>query len=114
MIKFKNGITFKILTEHFLELFRLETVNLLEDTEMKITKDKTGENVQRIEINKQVLVHCNIVNNQYRRDSRVLYSFVSHRSFGQLLTISPKKSIYKETFHFEFSYMKIKFSDKYR
>ena len=82
MIKFKNGITFKILTEHFLELFRLETVNLLEDTEMKITKDKTGENVQRIEINKQVLVHCNIVNNQYRRDSRVIYSFVSHRSFG--------------------------------
>ena len=52
----------------------------------KITKSKNGEN----EIIEVVLVHCNIVNN-YQHDSRVLYTLVLNKSFGQLLNISPKK-----------------------
>ena len=35
-------------------------MKLLGSTESKITKDKNGENVSRLEITKVVLVHCNI------------------------------------------------------
>ena len=44
-----------------------------------------------LEISKVVLVHCNIVSNDYQQDSRVLHAFVSDKSFAQLLDISPKK-----------------------
>ena len=43
-----------------------------------------------LEITKVVLVHCNIVNNDYQQYSRVLYTFVPNKSFGQILHISPK------------------------
>ena len=46
-----------------------------------------------------VLVHCNIVNNEYQRDSRFLYTFVPNKSFGSLLEISPKNHIFLETFN---------------
>ena len=68
-----------------------ETIKLLESTKSKTTKDKNGENVPHLEITEVVLVHCNIVNNDYQQDSRVLYTFVPNKSFGQLLDISPKK-----------------------
>ena len=67
-------------------------MKLLGSTKSKITKDKNGENVTRLEV---VLVHCNIVNNDYQQDSRALYTFISNKSFGQLLDISPKKFIIK-------------------
>ena len=51
-------------------------MKLLGSTKNKITKDKNGENVPHLEITEVVLVHCNIVNNDYQQDSRVLYTFV--------------------------------------
>ena len=51
-----------------------------------------------LEISEVVLVHCNIVNNSYQKDSRVLYTFVPNKSFGQLLDISPKNFIFVKTF----------------
>ena len=69
-------------------------MKLLESTKSKITKNENGENVPHLEITKIVLVNCNIVNNDYQLDSRVLYTFVSNKSFGQLLDISPKKFIF--------------------
>ena len=51
-------------------------MKLLWSTENKITKDKNGENVPHLEITEVVLVHCNIVNNDYEQDSRVLYMFL--------------------------------------
>ena len=51
-------------------------MELLGSTENKITKDKNGENVPHLDITEVVLVHCNIVNNYYQQDSRVLYTFV--------------------------------------
>ena len=56
---------------------------------LKITKDKNGENVPHFEITEVVLVHCDIVNNDYQQDSRVLYTFVPNKPFGSLLEISP-------------------------
>ena len=56
-----------------------------------INKDKNVENVSHLEITEVVLVYCNIVSNIYLQDLRVLYIFVSNKSFGKLLDISPKK-----------------------
>ena len=44
-------------------------MNLLRSTKNKITKDKIGENVSPLEITEVVLVHCDIVNNDYQQDS---------------------------------------------
>ena len=55
---------------------------------------------------------CNIVNNLYQRNSRVLYTFVSHRLFGQLLDISPKNFIFLKKFNSEFSYIEIWFANQ--
>ena len=49
-------------------------MKLLGSTANKITKDKYGENLPHLEITEQILVHCNIVNNYYQQDSRVLYN----------------------------------------
>ena len=57
------------------------TRKLLGSTKSKITKD--GKNVSHLEITEAILVHCNIVNNDYQEDSRVLYTFVPNKLFGQ-------------------------------
>ena len=85
--KIENRITFKIKTGYYLELLVSEIMKLLESTKTKITKDKNGENVSHLELTEVVLIHCNIVNNDYQQDSRVLYTFVPNKSFGQLLDI---------------------------
>ena len=89
--KVENRITFKIKTGYYLALLTPETRKLLGSTKSKITKDKNGENVPHLEIIEVVLIHCNIANNSYQQDSRVLYTFVTNNSFGQLLDISPKQ-----------------------
>ena len=73
--KIENRITFKIKNGYSLELLTKETMKLLGSTENKITTDKIGENVSHLEITEVVLVHCNIVNNDYQQDLRVLYTF---------------------------------------
>ena len=67
--KIENRITFKIKNGYTLELLTKETMKLLGSTENKITKDKNGKNVPHLEITKVVLVHCNMVNNDYQQDS---------------------------------------------
>ena len=62
-----------------------------------------------LEIAEVVLVHCNIVNNDYQQDSRVFYTFIPNKSFGQLLDISPKNLIFFKTFNSEFSYIEVWF-----
>ena len=64
-------------------------MKLLGSSKNKIIKDKNGENVLHLEIIEKVLIHCNIVNNDYQQDSRVLYTFVPKKPFGSLLEISP-------------------------
>ena len=73
-------------------------MKLLGSTTNKITKDKNGENVSHLEITEVVLVHCNIVNNDYQQDSRVSYTFVPNKPFGSLLEISPTNHIFKNLF----------------
>ena len=77
-------------------------MKLIGSTKNKITKDKNGENVPRPEITELVLAHCNIVNNVYQQDSRVLYTFVPNKPFGSLLKISPTNHIFLKTFNSEY------------
>ena len=78
----------------------------------KVTKDKNGENVPHLEIVELVLVHCNLVNNDYQQDWRILYTFESNKRFGSLLKISPRNSIFLKTFNSEFHEIKIWFTDQ--
>ena len=70
--KIENRITFKIKASYYLELLTPETMKLLEITKSKINKDKNGRNVPHLEINEVALIHCNVANNDYQLDSRVL------------------------------------------
>ena len=65
-----------------------------------------------LEIIEVILIHCNVVNNSYQQNSRVLYTFVPNKSFGQLLDISPENFIYLKTFDSEFSYIEVWFTDQ--
>ena len=87
-------------------------MNLLGSTESKITKDKNGENVPHLEILELVLIHCNIVNNNYWQNSRILYTFVPNKPFGSLLDISPPNHIFLKTFNSEFQEIKVWFTDQ--
>ena len=87
-------------------------MKLLGSTKSKINKDKNSENIPHLEITEVILVHCNIVNNDYQQDSRVLYTFVPNKSFGQLLDISSKKFIFLKSFNLEFSYIEVWFTDQ--
>ena len=95
--KIENRFTFKIKDGYSLELLILETIKLLESTENKITKDKTGVNVSHLEIAEVVLVHRDIVNNHYQQESKVLYTSVPNKPFGSLLEISPTNHIFLKT-----------------
>ena len=100
----KNGYSLELLTK--------ETMKLLGGTKNKITKDKNGENVPHLEITEVVLVHCNMVNNDYQQDSRVLYTFVPNKSFGSLLDISPSNNISLKIFNSEYDEIVIWFPDQ--
>ena len=85
-------------------------MKLLGSTESKITKDKNGENVPHLEITE--VVHCNVVNNDYQQDSRVLYTFVPNKSFGRLIDISPSNHIFLKTFNSEYDEIVVWFTDQ--
>ena len=92
--RIENAKTFNIKTGYYLELLTPETMKLLGRTENKVTKDKNGENVPHLEITELVLVHFNIVNNDYQHDLKAFYKFVPNRPFGSLLEISPRNHIH--------------------
>ena len=98
MNKIENRMTFKLITGYYLKLLTPEMMKLLGSTKNKITKDENGQNVPHLEITKVVLVHCDIIKNDYQQDSRVVYTLVPNRSFVQLLDISTKDSIYFKDF----------------
>ena len=63
-------------------------MKLLGSTKSKISENKNGENIPHLEITEVILVHCNIANNDYQHDFRVLYTFIPIKLFDQLLDIS--------------------------
>ena len=69
-------------------------MKLLGRTVGKTNKDKNGENAPHLELVELVLVQCNLVNNGYQQDSRILHTFVTNKTFGSLLEISPKNHVF--------------------
>ena len=108
----ENRVTFKIKNGHSLEVLAPETMKLLESTKNEITKDKSVENIPHLEITEVVLAHCNIVDNDYQQDSRVLYTFVRNKPFGSLLEISPPNHIFLKTFNSEYDVIIAWFTDQ--
>ena len=89
-----NRIVFKIKTGYKLELLSKGTMKLLGSTKDIIDADKNSENVPRLENVEVILVHCNLVNNSYQQHSRVLFTFVPNKQYGQLISISPHTLIF--------------------
>ena len=65
-----------------------------------------------LKLQKVVLVHCNIVDNDYQQDSRVLYTIVPNKRFGSLLEISPANHIFLKTFNSGFQTIEVWFTDQ--
>ena len=110
--KIKNRIVFKIKTGYKLELLTPETMKLLGSTKKVVDKDENSENVPKLESVEVVLVHYNLVKNDYQHASKVLFSFVPNKQFGQLLNIFPHVFTMMNTVNTEFSSVEVWFTDQ--
>ena len=68
--------------------------------------------MRRLKTVEVILVHCNLVNNNYQQASKVLFTFVPNKQFGQLVTITPHSLTMLKTTNAEFSFIKIWFTDQ--
>ena len=57
-------------------------------------------------------MHCNLVNNNYRQSSKVLFTFVPNKQFGQLVNISPHSLTILSTTNTEFSSIEVRSTDQ--
>ena len=93
------------------KLLTPKTMKLLGSTKNIVDKDKNSENVPKLESVEVVLVHCNLVKNDYQHASKVLFSFVANKQFGQLLNISPHVFTMMNTVNAEFLSVEVWFTD---
>ena len=110
--KIKNRIVFKIKTGCKLKLLTPETKKLLGSGKKEVDKDKDGGNVPKLESAEVVLVHCNLVKNDYQHTSKVLFIFVPNKQFRQLINISPHSLTMMNTVNTEFSSVEVWFTDQ--
>ena len=110
--KIKKRIAFKIKTCYKLELLIPETKKLLGSTKKDVDADKNSKNVPKLESVEVVLVHCSLVKNDYQHTSKVLFSFVANKQFGQLIHISPHSLTILNTVNTEFSFVEVLFTDQ--
>ena len=108
----KNRIAFEIKTGYKLELLTPETMKLLGSTKKDVDLEKNSENVPKLESVEVALVHCNLVKNDYQHTSKVLFSFVPNKQFGQLINISPHSLTMMNTVNTEFSFVEVWFTDQ--
>ena len=110
--KIKNIIVFKIKNGYKLELLTPETMKLLGSTKSVVDKDENSEDLPKLESVEVLLVHCNLVKNDYQHASKVLFSFVPNKQFGQLLNISPHVFTMMNTVNTEFPSVEVRFTDQ--
>ena len=110
----KNRIAFKINTGYKLELLSTDIMKLLEITKKDVEQNKDGENVPKLESVEVILVHCNLVNNNYQQASKVLFTFVPNKQFDQLITIAPHLLIMLNTTNTDFSSIETWFTNQNR
>ena len=87
-------------------------MRLLGNTKKDVDADKDSENVPTLESVEVVLVHFNLVKNDYQHTSKVLFSFVSNKQFGQLINISLHFLTMMNTVNTEFSFVEVWFTDQ--
>ena len=87
-------------------------MRLLGGTEKDVDSNKNSENVLKIESAEVVLVHCNLVKNDYQHTSNVLFSFPPNKQFDQLINISPDSLTMINTVNTEFSFVEVWFTDQ--
>ena len=81
-------------------------------TKKDVVQDKDGEEVPKLESAEVALVHFNLVNNSYQQVSKVLFTFVPNKQFGQLITIVPHPLTMLNTKNTEFSSNEVWFTDQ--
>ena len=64
-------------------------MKLLGSTKKDVTQNENGKDVPKLESVEVVLVHCNLVINNYQQASKVLFTFEPNKQFGQLINIAP-------------------------
>ena len=109
--KIKNRIVFKVKASYKLELLSPETMKLLGSTKKDADQNKDGEDVPKSESAEVILVHCNLVNNNYQQGLNVLLTFVPSKQFGQLINILPHSLTMLST-NTEFSSIEVWFTDQ--
>ena len=87
-------------------------MKLLGSLKKDIDQNKDGELLPKLETVGVVLVHCNLVNNNYQQASKVLFTFVPNKQFGQLTTTTPHSHTMLKTTNAEFSFIEIWFTDQ--
>ena len=107
-----NRIVLKIKSGYKLELLSKETRKLLGSTKDIIHEDKNSEKVPKLENVEVVLVHCNLVNNSYQQHSRVLFTCVPTKQYGQLISILTHSKVFLKTMNTEFSEIEAWFTDQ--
>ena len=113
VFKIKSGYKLlELLNIRNIELLSKETMRLLGSSSNTIDSVKNSELVPKLESVDLVLVHCNVVNNSYQQASKVLFTFVPNKKYGQLIAVSPETLIMLKTVNTEFSFIKIWFTDQ--
>ena len=87
-------------------------MKLLGSTKKDVDQDKYGEAVLKLESVEVVLVHWNLVNNNYQQTLKVLFTFVPNKQFGQLINISPHSITMLGTTNTKFSFIEVWFTDQ--
>ena len=87
-------------------------MKLLRSTKKDADSNKNGEIVPKLE-SVVVLVHFNLVKNHYQHSSKVLFSFVLNKQFGQLINILPNTLTMMNTVKTEFSHNEVWFTDQF-
>ena len=87
-------------------------MKLLGSTKKDVDSDKNRENVPKLESAEIVLIYCNLVKNDYQHASKVLFSFVPNKQFGQLINISPHYLTMMNAVNTEFSVVEVWFTDQ--
>ena len=85
-------------------------MKLLGSTKKDVDQDKDREDLPKLESVEAVLVHCSLVNNDYQQASKVLFTFVPNKQFGQLINISPRSLTMLSTTNTEFSFIEVCFT----
>ena len=110
--KIKNKTVFEIKRSYKLELSFPKTMRLIGSAKKDKDQDKDEQDVPRLESAEVVLVHYNLVNNNYQQASKVIFTFVPNKQFGQLITNGPHSLIVLNATNIEFSSIEVWFTEQ--